>query len=118
MHNQLRHFALITAFAIGAAVCIAPASATPFAQDHDRDHRDQRNDQDHRDQRNNDHPDYSNNSYYRLGNREGLQDHRRNTQRTAHNHHYRSDDDRNAHDYGYQQGWQGQNYHNDRHDPQ
>ena len=65
------------------------------------------------------HPDYSKNKYYTLGNREGYQDYTRKTVRTNHNHTYRNDDDRAAHDYGYQQGWQGQRgYHpetTDRH---
>jgi hypothetical protein len=54
------------------------------------------------------HPDYSKNKYYALGNREGYQDYQKKTQRTTHNHSYRNDDDRKAHDYGYQQGLQGQ----------
>jgi len=60
------------------------------------------------------HPDYSKNKYYALGNREGYQDYGKKTQRATHNHKYRSDSDRTAHDYGYQQGWQGQrSYHPD-----
>jgi hypothetical protein len=60
------------------------------------------------------HPDYSKNKYYALGNREGYQDYGRKTQRPAHEHTYRNDDDRKAHDYGYQQGWQGtRGYHPD-----
>jgi hypothetical protein len=54
------------------------------------------------------HPDYSRNSYYKTGNREGYQDYQKKQQRTTHNHKYRNDQDRAAHDYGYQQGWQGQ----------
>jgi hypothetical protein len=60
------------------------------------------------------HPDYSRNKYYTLGNREGYQDYGRKTQRPAHEHSYRNDSDRAAHDYGYQQGWQGtRGYHPD-----
>jgi hypothetical protein len=60
------------------------------------------------------HPDYSRNKYYALGNREGYQDYGKKTQRAAHEHNYRNDNDRAAHDYGYQQGWQGtRSYHRD-----
>jgi hypothetical protein len=60
------------------------------------------------------HPDYSKNKYYALGNREGYQDYGRKTERTTHNHTYRNDDDRAAHDYGYQQGLHGtRGYHPD-----
>ncbi len=107
MHVQLKRLGLVTAFTLGVGIFASPALAAGAPQD--RDHHEQRAD---------DHPDYSHNSYYRTGNREGLQDHRRNTQRAedAHRHHFKSDDDRKAHDYGYQQGWQGQNY-RDHHDP-
>jgi len=60
------------------------------------------------------HPDYSRNKYYALGNREGYQDYGRKTERTTHRHTYRNDDDRTAHDYGYQQGLHGtRGYHPD-----
>ena len=99
MHKQLQNLAMFSALAIGAAaLSVTPALAIPTAQD-----------QDHRDQ--NQHPDYSNNKYYQLGNKEGLQDHQKNVQRTAHTHNYKTDEDKKAHDYGYQQGWQGQDYH-------
>jgi len=98
MHKQLQNLAMFTALAIGAAaLSVTPALATSMAQD-----------QEHRDQ--SQHPEYSNNKYYQLGNKEGLQDHQRNTQRANHNHSYKTDNDKKAHDYGYQQGWQGQSY--------
>jgi hypothetical protein len=60
------------------------------------------------------HPDYSKNKYYALGNREGYEDYGKKQQRANHNHQYHNDNDRKAHDYGYQQGWQGQRgYHPD-----
>jgi hypothetical protein len=62
------------------------------------------------------HPEYSNNRYYQVGNREGYVDYQHKTQRKEHNHKYRNDDDRRAHDYGYQQGWQGQSYSDHNHD--
>jgi len=65
------------------------------------------------------HPDYSSNKYYALGNREGYQDYQKKTQRTTHKHKYGSDRDRAAHDYGYKQGYQGQRGYKpdaDRHD--
>jgi hypothetical protein len=54
------------------------------------------------------HPDYSKNKFYSVGNREGYEDHQKKAQRPAHEHAYRNDEDRKAHDYGYQQGWNGQ----------
>ena len=96
---HLKKHALVTAFALCATTfSVAPMLA---AQDHDRDH--QNNYQNN--QNADDHHDYSNNSYYRLGSREGEQDRRRNKQRANHNHHYKSDEDRKAHDYGYQNTW-------------
>jgi hypothetical protein len=98
MHTQLRRLALITAFTIGATgLMVTSALALPTAQD-----------QEHRDQVQ--HPEYANNSFYRLGNKEGLEDHKRNVQRTTHDHHYKTDTDKAAHDYGYQEGWKGQSY--------
>jgi hypothetical protein len=104
MTLRLRELAVITALTIGSAgFSVMPASALPIAQDQDHHDRDQRQD-------------YSNNTYYQLGNREGLQDHQRNVQRKKHKHHYRNSDDKTAHDQGYQQGWQGQDYHSQHHD--
>ena len=105
MHKQLQRLAMFTALATGAAaLSVTPAQATTMAQD-----------QDHRDQ--NQHPEYSNNKYYQLGNREGQQDHRKNAQRPNHSHNYKTDEDKKAHDYGYQQGWQGQGYRPEHRDP-
>jgi hypothetical protein len=105
MHKQLQRLAIFTALAIGAtAFSITPALAISMAQD-----------QEHRVQ--NQHPDYSNNKYYQLGNKEGLEDHQKNKQRTTHNHNYKTDVDKQAHDYGYQQGWQGQSYHSEHRTP-
>jgi len=105
MQKQLQTLAMFTALAIGAAaISVTPAQAVPIAQD-----------QVHSDQ--NQHPDYSNNKYYQLGNKEGLEDHEKNVQRKTHNHNYKTDDDKKAHDAGYQQGWQGQDYHDDHQAP-
>ena len=60
------------------------------------------------------HPEYYKNRYYRLGNREGWEDHQRNEQRKEHNHRFKTDEDRQAHDYGYHQGWSGTRW-QDRH---
>lgn len=100
MHTHLRSLAMITALTLGpTGLMITPAQAAPAAQD-----------QDHRDQKEVQHPDYTNNSFYRLGNKEGLEDRKHNVQRTTHNHHYKTDEDKAAHDYGYQQGWKGESY--------
>jgi len=89
---------MFTTLAIGAAaLSVTPALAIPTAQD-----------QDHRDQAQ--HPQYSNNKYYQLGMKEGQVDHEKNVQRPNHNHNYKTDEDKKAHDYGYQQGFHGQNY--------
>ena len=57
--------------------------------------------------------------YYALGNREGYQDRGKKQKRATHDHQYRNADNRKAHDYGYEQGWEGQRgYHpetTDRH---
>jgi hypothetical protein len=75
-------------------------------------------DDDHRDARHDDaHPEYANNRFYQMGNREGYQDHEKKTERKEHHHKYRNDEDRKAHDYGYQQGLQGQRYDHDDHNP-
>jgi hypothetical protein len=105
MKNLLRTIALGAAFTLAAtAVPAMHAAMLSGAQDHDHDH----------DSQMQQHPDYSNNRYYSLGNREGYTDYRHKTERKEHNHKYRSDDDRKAHDYGYQQGLQGQRgYHSD-----
>jgi hypothetical protein len=108
MYPNLQRLARTAAFAVATLGVFSTAHALPTMQD--QDHRDQKNDQ-------NQHPDYSSNRYYRMGNKEGLQDHGRNTQRPTHTHSYKTDDDRKAHDYGYQQGWQGQNYRDQHRDP-
>ena len=88
MQLNFKNLALTAALAIGATAMIVPAA---IAQDRD-------------------HPDYSKNKYYRTGNKEGMEDHRRNVQRTEHNHSFRNDEDRRAHDEGYKLGWGGQDY--------
>ena len=104
--------------ALGSALSVA-AVATPSmmgitmggAQDQDhQDHQDHHEYAQGQSAQGQSHPDYSNNRYYKLGNSEGYHDYQHKTQHTVHNHKYRSDDDRKAHDYGYQQGLQGQRY--------
>lgn len=97
--------ALTLALSLGTfAMAIAPrAYAAPLQEHHDE----MRTDHDA-------HPEYYNNRYYRLGNREGWEDHRRNVQRKEHNHHFKTDEDRQAHDYGYHEGWSGTRW-QDRH---
>lgn len=98
MTKLIRAVAIAAAFTLTLAVAPTALHASPvatFAQDRDQQHRE-------------DHPEYRRNRYYRTGNREGYQDYQRKNQRPEHTHRYRNDDDRKAHDYGYQQGWQGQ----------
>jgi hypothetical protein len=92
--------ALAASAALGLALVAVPIAA--MAQD------DHRNDNNRVQAQQTQHPDYSRNKYYTLGNREGYQDYQRKTQRTTHNHRYGNDNDRAAHDYGYQRGYQGQ----------
>jgi hypothetical protein len=110
MHKQLQRLAMFTVLAIGtSALSVTPALATPTPQD-----------QDHHDQYQKDrteHPEYVNNKYYQVGNKEGYEDHKKNLQRKEHSHPYKTDEDRRAHDYGYQQGWQGKEYHPEHPDP-
>ena len=110
MRKQIQTLAIMTTLAIGAsALSVTPALAIPVAQD-----------QDHHDQYQKDqteHPEYVNNQFYQLGNKEGYEDHKKNLQRTNHNHNYKTDEDKKAHDYGYHQGWQGKEYHPEHPDP-
>jgi hypothetical protein len=107
MHKRLQRLAVCTALAIGAsALNVTPALAIPTAQDHDQYQKEQSQ-----------HPEYVNNQFYKMGNKEGLEDHNKNFQRTSHDHKYKTDEDKKAHDYGYQQGWHGQDYHNEHQKP-
>ena len=110
MHIQLRRVALGAALVFGASAVAVPALAQ---QDENREYKGQQRSE--QTQRTNpdtyaNHPDYSNNEYYRTGNDEGYQDFRAHKQREKHEHQYRNDDDRRAHDYGYQEGWSGRRY--------
>ena len=106
MHTQLRRMAAIAAFTIGAG---AFTTLIPILAQ-EQEHRDSTAQRDYNRDNSTNHPDYSNNSYYRMGNQEGYQDYGQKKQRSSHNHKYKTDDDRRAHDYGYQEGWQGRNY--------
>jgi hypothetical protein len=101
MKVSLRTIAATAAISIAMTTLPAFAAASPAAQD-----------QEHHEAAQAQHPDYSKNSYYKTGNREGYQDYQKKQQRKTHNHKYRTDEDRAAHDYGYQQGWQGQRGYN------
>jgi hypothetical protein len=105
MKNALRIFAAAAAFSLAASAL--PAYGAPAAQNQEHHDDDRRNNSQYSNSNN---PDYSNNSYYQLGNREGYQDYGKKQQRKEHRHRFRNDDDRAAHDYGYQQGWSGQQY--------
>jgi hypothetical protein len=107
MKNALRMMALASALSVTAMT--APSMmGMGFAGAQDQDHQQYTQQQAH--------PEYSNNKYYQVGNREGYEDYQHKVQRKEHNHKYRNDDDRKAHDYGYQQGWQGQSYSDHNHD--
>ena len=111
MHIQLRQVALSAALVFGASAVAVPALSQ---QDENREYKGQQSSA--QTQRTNpdayaNHPDYSNNEYYRTGNDEGYQDYQAHKQREKHEHQYRNDDDRRAHDYGYREGWSGRSYH-------
>jgi hypothetical protein len=92
MNKLMRSMAVAAAFTFTMAAAPSRLHAAPvagFGQNHD------------------DHPEYKKNTFYKLGNQEGYEDYQKKTQRTDHNHKYRNDEDRKAHDYGYQQGLQG-----------
>jgi hypothetical protein len=96
MKNVLR------TIAFGAALTVAATAVPSFAAISSPAIQDQGHSQEQQ------HPDYSKNRFYKVGNSEGYQDYKSKTQRTEHNHTYRNDTDRQAHDYGYQQGLKGQ----------
>jgi hypothetical protein len=107
-------FTSIAATAALAMALTALPTSVAGAQEQRRDDNVQQRQYDNDQQRQVQHPDYSRNRYYALGNREGYQDYGRQTQRATHHHSYRNDDDRVAHDYGYQQGYRGtRGYHPD-----
>jgi hypothetical protein len=96
MKNGLRNIAFAAALTV-AVTAVPSLGAMTLLGVQDQDHHDQVQT----------HPDYSNNSFYKQGNKEGYQDFKNKTHK-AHNHKYKNDDDRQAHEYGYQQGLQGQ----------
>ena len=99
MKNVLR--TIVFASALGLVATSMPSmTAMTFTGAQDQDHHDGGRGQGH--------PDYSNNRFYKVGNSEGYQDYKHKTQRKERNHNYRNDEDRQAHDYGYQEGLQGQ----------
>jgi len=118
MQNHLRTVALVATLSFGASVIAAiPAVAQqderrPYSGQRDGGMQAQRTDPDTYAN----HPEYSNNEYYRTGNDEGYQDYRAKKQREKHDHQYRTDDDRRAHDYGYREGWSGRSYRDNQYD--
>lgn len=100
MKNAWRTIAIGAVLSVAATAAPSLAVTLPAAQDENRDHAQVQQTQQQ--------PDYSNNRYYKIGNREGYQDYKSKHQRADHNHNYRNQTDRQAHDYGYQQGLQGQ----------
>ncbi len=98
MKNGLRTIAVAAALTV--ALTVAPSlGAMTFVGAQDQDHHDDAKT----------HPDYSNNSFYKQGNKEGYQDFKTKSHK-VHNHKYKNDADHQAYDYGYQQGSQGQQH--------
>lgn len=100
MFNLLAKHTRAAVFAVCAAsVGMGPGLSRASAQDDA--HRNNNTYQNQNGQR-----DYSNNSYYQMGQREGQQDRGRNKQRN-HRHHYKNNEDRQAYQSGYQNSWGG-----------
>lgn len=105
MHIRLRQLAFSVALVFGASAIVAVPAMAQQDRNHDNTAQAQRTNPDTYAN----HPDYSNNEYYRTGNDEGYQDYKAHKQQ-KHEHEYRNDEDRRAHDYGYQEGWSGRSY--------
>jgi hypothetical protein len=110
MQTHLRQLAVAAALTFGASA----VAAMPAMAQQDENHQYQRRSGTEAQRTDPDtyanHPDYSNSEYYRTGNDEGYQDYHAKKQREKHEHQYRNDDDRKAHDYGYHEGWSGRSY--------
>lgn len=109
MQTCLRQLAVAAALTLGAsAVAAMPAMAQ---QDENHDYKGTSSAQAQRTSPDTyaNHPDYSNNEYYRTGNDEGYKDYKAH-KRGKYEHQYRSDDDRKAYESGYQEGWSGRSY--------
>ena len=103
MKSVIRSIATATAFTVALAAAPSLFAMTPITPQ-DRDDHIVRRDSDDRAVRQRD---YSHDRYYTLGNREGYHDYRRHVNTRKHHHRFRDDDERHAHDFGYQQGLQG-----------
>ena len=109
MQTRLRQLAVAAALTFGAsAVAAMPAMAQ---QDENHQYKGTSSAQTQRSNPDTyaNHPDYSNNEYYRTGNDEGYKDYKAH-KRGKYEHQYRSDDDRKAYESGYQDGWGGRSY--------
>ena len=124
MNVALRSLALGTALAIGSTALPALAAPVPAAhQDRDNMHQDQdrdnmRQDRDNmrqdRDNMRHDESQYQNNRYYQMGAREGEHDYGRH-KRMDHHRKFRSDDDRQAYQSGYEHSWSSRDNNRDEH---
>lgn len=102
MFCNLKIYARLAVFAVCAtSFSMVPALASVSAQDHDSHYQNQNNQRD-----------WSNNSYYKVGQREAEQDRKHHKQR-KHNHHYKNDEDRQAYESGYQNSWNSDNHDHD-----
>ncbi len=110
MKNVLRMAACGAVLAVAASTVPCMASAIGFTGVQDQEHHDQG--QEHHDQ-GQEHRDYSNNTHYQQGNNEGYNDYTNKSHR-KHHHKFKNNDDRDAYNSGYQQGYQGQR--GDHHD--
>lgn len=101
--------------AAGAILAMAFHVAQPIgARAQEQEQRQNRGDDQQQQRQPQTHSDYSQNSFYQMGNREGYEDYQGKKQRMKHDHKYRNDEDRAAHDQGYKEGWEGKRYDEDQ----
>lgn len=112
MQTHWRHLAMAAALSVGVSTVFAASAVAQQDQNQRYDSRSAKAQRADPDTYAN-HPEYSNNEYYRTGNDEGYQDYKAKQRRERHEHQYRNDDDRKAHDYGYNEGWSGRSYRDD-----
>ncbi len=113
MPQRIKNLAHAAILGAGLSLLIPPCAVAQDqdrhdqqSQDQDRHHQ-QSQDQDRHDQRSQDqNRNLSNNQYYQMGMREGANDHHSNRRKT-HRHKFRSDEDRQAYQAGYDNAWQG-----------
>ena len=104
MKNMLRVAAFGAVVSLAASTVPAMASMIGFAGAQDQNQNYNHDQNQNHDQAQ--HQNYSNNPYYKQGTNDGYSDYKHKTHK-EHQHKYPSEADRQAYQYGYQQGLQG-----------